>query len=320
MCSSDLLVVRLQPSGAAEFARRTLEGPARLALESRPPPAGPSAAGASAGGGSLAAVEAALARPAPPGRPAVVPAEQVRRARARPLVVLDPGHGGRDVGAIAVTGGHEKDVTLAVARAAARQLERGGKVDVRLTRTDDRFLPLAERVRLARAWGADLFISIHADSAPNPEARGASVYTLSETASDREAARLAAKENRADAIAGTDLTGLDGEAQDVLIDLARRDSMNASADFAGLLQASLEPGGVLFRQQFHRFAGFVVLRNLGVPAVLLECGYLSNADDAAFLFSATGQRRLGEGIARAAERWLAGSAARGSRAADVDAR
>lgn len=287
-----VLVVGLRATGAAAFAARTREGPVLLALAEP----------------ALAGVEAALAAAAPPspGQAAVVPAEQVRRARARPLVVLDPGHGGKDVGAIAVTGGHEKDVTLAVARAAARQLERSGKVDVRLTRSDDRFVTLGERVRLARAWGADLFISIHADSAPNPEARGASVYTLSETASDKEAARLAAKENRADAIAGADLSGLDGEAQGVLIDLAMRDSMNASADFAQLLQARLEPQGVPFRQTFHRFAGFVVLRNLGVPAVLLECGYLSNAADADFLFSSAGQRKLGEGIARAAEAWLSG--------------
>jgi N-acetylmuramoyl-L-alanine amidase len=298
-----VLVLRLRPVPAARFSARTREGPALLELAAEP---GPAAAGAQAEA-ALPGVEAALSSPdrTAPARPAVVPAEQLRRSRARPLVVIDPGHGGKDVGAIAVSGQHEKDVTLAVAKAAARQLERSGKVDVRLTRSDDRFLTLGERVRLARAWGADLFISVHADSAPNPQARGASVYTLSETASDREAARLAAKENRADAIAGQDLSGLDGEAQTVLIDLAMRDSMNASADFAAMLQSGLEPRGVLFRQQFHRFAGFAVLRNLGVPAVLLECGYLSNSEDAAYLFSARGQKALGEGVARAAEAWLA---------------
>jgi N-acetylmuramoyl-L-alanine amidase len=252
--------------------------------------------------GALDAIEALLAEPAP--TPSATPARQIERARAKPLVVLDPGHGGRDVGAIAVTGGYEKDVTLAVAKAAARRLERSGKVEVRLTRTDDRFLTLGERVRLARAWGADLFVSIHADSAPNLQARGASVYTLSETASDREAARLAAKENRADAIAGADLTGVDGDAQAVLIDLARRDSMNASADFAGLLQRRLAPEGVMLRSTAHRFAGFAVLRNLGVPAVLLECGYLSNEEDASVLFSERGRNALAAGIAKAAEAWL----------------
>jgi N-acetylmuramoyl-L-alanine amidase len=233
-----------------------------------------------------------------------VPPEQPQRARSKPVVVLDPGHGGRDVGTIGVNGQHEKDVTLAIARTAAQILERSGKVEVRLTRTDDRYLTLGERVQLARGWNAALFISIHADSAPNFQARGASVYTLSETASDREAARLAAKENRADAIAGRDLSTEDGEAQVVLIDLALRDSMNASADFAQMLQRRLEPEGVLFRSTFHRFAGFQVLRNLGVAAVLLETGYLSNAEDAAILVSTEGQRRIATGIARAAEAWL----------------
>lgn len=287
----------------AAFADALRKGRVTLALATPggdPPAPGPLAEIATLLDGVSAASD-------PPATPAVVPAEAVRRARARPVVVIDPGHGGKDVGAISVTGGYEKDVTLAVARAAARVLERSGRVEVRLTRNDDRFLTLGQRVALARAWGAALFISIHADSAPNPEARGASVYTLSETASDREAARLAAKENRADAIAGRDLSSVDGEAQGVLIDLALRDSMNASADFAQALQRRMEPEGVRFRSQFHRFAGFQVLRNLGVPAVLLECGYLSNAEDSAFLFSSEGQRKLGEGIARAAEAWLSPS-------------
>jgi N-acetylmuramoyl-L-alanine amidase len=281
-----VLEISLEPAAPAAFA----------AAQSRRQTLGPPAPQT-----ALAEVEAVLKSPA---RPAVTPPEQVRRAGRRPLVVLDPGHGGKDVGAISVDGGYEKDVTLAIARAAARRLERSGKVDVRLTRTDDRYLTLGERVRLARQWNADLFLSIHADSAPNPEARGASVYTLSETASDREAARLAAKENRADAIAGADLSGIEGDAQQVLIDLAMRDSMNASASFAQMLQQRLEPEGVLFRSQFHRFAGFQVLRNLGVPAVLLECGYLSNEADAATLASDRGRKPLAEGIARAVEAWL----------------
>jgi N-acetylmuramoyl-L-alanine amidase len=299
-----VLEVDVAATSAGDFAAAVRRGRTTLALsraDSGPPDPGP-----------LAEIAALLDGEANPratasAPPAVVPAEAIRRARSRPVVVIDPGHGGKDVGAIAVTGGHEKDVTLEVARSAARALERSGKVEVRLTRSDDRFLTLGQRVALARAWGAALFISVHADSAPNPEARGASVYTLSETASDREAARLAAKENRADAIAGRDLSQVDGEAQGVLIDLALRDSMNASADFAQALQRRMEPEGIRFRSQFHRFAGFQVLRNLGVPAVLLECGYLSNAEDAAFLFTAEGQRKLGEGIAKAAEAWLAGN-------------
>jgi len=238
--------------------------------------------------------------------------EPVAKARANPrrgklVVVLDAGHGGKDVGAISVNGGHEKDVTLAIVLAAKRALEKKGGITVKLTRADDRFISLGGRVRIARDLGADLFISVHADSAPNAEARGASVYTLSEVASDREAARLAAKENRADAIAGVNLGGQDRELANLLIDLAQRDSMNASADFAQTLQQALEPKGVRFRSQFHRFAGFMVLKNLGVPAVLLETGYLSNAQDSDYLFTRKGQQAIGEGIADAAERYLKGA-------------
>lgn len=229
------------------------------------------------------------------------------RGKKRPLVVIDAGHGGKDPGAISVRGGQEKQVTLAIAQAARRTIEQRGGIDVRLTRDDDRFLTLGGRVRLARQWGADLFISIHADSAPNPEARGASVYTLSDVASDREAAQLAAKENRADLIAGVDLSREDREVTNLLIDLARRDSMNASADFAWQLQRAMTPRGTLFRSRFHRFAGFAVLKNLGVPAVLLETGYLSNSQDSAYLFSKSGQQAIADGIADAVAEYLKGN-------------
>jgi N-acetylmuramoyl-L-alanine amidase len=229
--------------------------------------------------------------------------------RDRIMVVIDAGHGGHDPGAPSADGRHEKDVTLAVARAARDSLERrarerGVPLTVKLTREDDSFIPLGGRVRLARQWKADLFISIHADSAPNPEARGASVYTLSDVASDKEAARAAAKENRADLIAGVDLSGENRDVANILIDLGMRDSMNASADFAQALQRGMEPKGVRFRSQFHRFAGFQVLRNLGVPAVLIETGYVSNKEDADFLFSKRGQKAIADGIADAVLSYL----------------
>jgi N-acetylmuramoyl-L-alanine amidase len=227
-----------------------------------------------------------------------------RPKRARPLVVIDAGHGGKDVGAISVHGRFEKDFTLAVALAARRAIERKGGVEVRLTRSDDRFLSLAERVRIAREAGADLFLSIHADSAPNREARGASVYTLSEVASDREAARLARRENRADMIAGADFSDQESDIVPILVDLGRRDSMNASAEFAQSLQARMAARGIGFRSQFHRFAGFQVLRNLGVPAVLLESGYLSNEEDSRLLFEARTQQAIADGIAEAVTAWL----------------
>jgi len=258
-------------------------------------------------------VPAQGATPAPQAKPRTAQETATRppRRARKAIIVIDAGHGGHDPGAPAASGGVEKDVTLAIARAAKtaiekRAREKGVPVEVRLTREDDRFVTLGNRVRLARQWRADLFISIHADSAPNPLARGASVYTLSETASDREAARVAAKENRADLIAGVDLSGEDREVASILVDLGMRDSMNASADFAQLLQTRMEPEGVLFRTQFHRFANFQVLRNLGVAAVLLETGFLSNDEDARYLFSSRGQRAIANGIGDAAVDYFAG--------------
>lgn len=244
--------------------------------------------------------------PPPPAKPAPLPpvvtsARPTRGKKA--VIVIDAGHGGHDPGAPSVIGGgSEKDVTLAIARQAKANIERrvrekGIPVEVHLTRDSDFFVTLGNRVRLARDWKADLFISIHADSAPNALARGASVYTLSEVASDREAARVAAKENRADLISGVDLSGENREVASILVDLGMRDSMNASADFAESLQNGMEPEGVTFRSQFHRFANFQVLRNLGVPAVLLETGFLSNEEDARYLFSSKGQRAIANGIA-----------------------
>lgn len=277
-------------------AERQMAAPAPMSAEKPPSPAQPGRAPAA----ERAKVETAATEPVAKAR------SSMRRGKL--VVVLDAGHGGKDVGAISVNGGHEKDVTLAIVLAAKRELEKKGGIVVKLTRADDRFISLGGRVRIARDLGADLFISVHADSAPNAEARGASVYTLSEVASDREAARLAAKENRADAIAGVNLGGQDREVASLLIDLAQRDSMNASADFAQTLQQALEPKGVRFRSQFHRFAGFMVLKNLGVPAVLLETGYLSNTEDSDYLFTRKGQQAIGEGIADAAARYLRGAA------------
>ena len=288
------------PAGlAAESAARLDAVEAALAEADRQM-AGPSQPPAA----TVAASPSPASSAAPSLKRAAPPKYRNNSRRGKMVVVLDAGHGGKDVGAISVNGGHEKDVTLAIVLAAKRALEKKGGVEVRLTRVDDRFISLGGRVRIARDLGADLFISVHADSAPNAEARGASVYTLSEVASDQQAARLAAKENKADLIAGVNLGGENREVATLLLDLAQRDSMNASADFAQTLQNALEPQGVLFRSQFHRFAGFQVLKNLGVPAVLLETGYLSNEDDSAYLFSRKGQQALGDGIADAAARFL----------------
>lgn len=220
---------------------------------------------------------------------------------SRPLVVIDAGHGGHDPGAInGETGKREKDVTLAVARAIRDQLVKAGRVRVALTRDDDRFLVLQERYGVARKLNADLFISVHADSADNEEARGATVYTLSETASDREAARLAARENRADILNGVNLGGQSGDVSSILIDLTQRETMNVSASFARLLEREASPY-MTFRTVYHRFASLMVLKAPDTPSVLFETGYLSNGKDVAFLSSPQGQAAIARGVARAIE-------------------
>jgi N-acetylmuramoyl-L-alanine amidase len=228
------------------------------------------------------------------------------RSGGKPLVVIDAGHGGRDVGAIAVDGGYEKHVTLAIAREAARILRERGKVRVKLTRDEDIFIPLGGRVRIARDARADLFISIHADSAPNDQARGASVYTLSAVASDAIAERLAARENKADIIGGVNLGVEAPEVGEIMVDLVRRATGNVSVEFADRLQGALEEQDVNFRGQFHHFAAFAVLKAPDVPSVLLESGYVTNKQDAERLFSAAGRSKVARGIALAVERHLTG--------------
>jgi N-acetylmuramoyl-L-alanine amidase len=241
--------------------------------------------------------------PLDPPRPLNTRTPRVYGARGsnRPLVVIDPGHGGHDPGAISVLDGrHEKDVTLATAKAVRDELVRSGRVRVALTREDDRFLALPERVAVARRLKADLFVSIHADSAGNPEARGATVYTLSEVASDKEAARLAAKENKADIINGVDLGVENADVRSILIDLAQRETMNVSSAFAALVQRETS-SLVEFRSDFHRFANFRVLKAPDTPSVLFEIGYLTNMDDARRLFSGEGQKNVAVGLRRAIE-------------------
>jgi N-acetylmuramoyl-L-alanine amidase len=234
-------------------------------------------------------------------RGVALPRVQGANDGTRPLVVIDAGHGGHDPGAINKENGkREKDVTLAIAQAIRDQLLRSGRVRVALTRDDDRFLVLQERYGIARKLGADLFISVHADAAENAEAHGATVYTLSETASDREAARLAARENKADIINGVNLGGQSGDVSSILIDLTQRESLNISASFARLLQREAAPY-VPFRSAYHRFASLMVLKAPDTPSVLFETGYISNADDAAFLSSREGQGKIARGVARAIE-------------------
>ncbi len=224
------------------------------------------------------------------------------RGSGRPLVVIDAGHGGKDPGAYsAATGFYEKDVNLAVSRAIRDELVASGRVRVAMTRDDDVFVSLPGRVALARRLGADLFVAVHADSAPNPSARGATIYTLSEVASDIEAARLATAENNRAGTRDIVLPTRDPGVRAILADLTQRETMTNSAEFAGLLQREASGRGVPFRQKYHRFASFVVLKAADTAAVLLESGYLTNDGDARFLVSSEGQARIATGMARAIE-------------------
>jgi N-acetylmuramoyl-L-alanine amidase len=229
--------------------------------------------------------------------PAVTPA----RGENPPLVVIDPGHGGRDPGApAAVENLQEKDVTLALGKAIRDELAASGRVRAALTREDDRFIPLEQRYAIARRLGASLFISLHADAAPaNDAARGATVYTLSEVASDQEAALLARRENAADAIGGVSMSR-DPNVNLILIDLAQRESMEISARFAQLLHREAAPI-FRFQENWHRFAAFVVLKAPDIPSVLFEAGYVSNREDLSYLTSVEGRREMATGLRRAIE-------------------
>jgi len=221
-------------------------------------------------------------------------------ADPRPLIVLDPGHGGLDSGTIAPTGDTEKAIVLEFAQQLRDKLEKSGKYRVAMTRTDDRFVPLADRVQLARSRQAALFLSIHADALPHrdSEARGASIYTLSETASDAEAARLAEAENRADVIAGVDLSAEPNDVADILIDLAQRETKAFSANFAHALAKELKATSRLHKHPL-KSAGFRVLKAPDVPSALIELGYVSSSQDLKYLLSDAWRSRATDSIAQA---------------------
>jgi N-acetylmuramoyl-L-alanine amidase len=223
----------------------------------------------------------------------------------RPLVVIDAGHGGRDPGAPGASGKSlEKDVTLVLARDLRDALAENGRVRIALTRDGDSTLSLDDRAAIARRLGADLFLAIHADSAPNKAARGATFYSLSEVASDADAALLAARENGEGAVSSAG----DGSVRGILADLAARDAMAASADFATRLVK--EAGGAVpLRPEPHRFAAFRVLRRSDAPAVLFEAGYMSNSEDEAMLLDPARRHQIARALARVIEAQVAIDAA-----------
>jgi len=223
----------------------------------------------------------------------------------RPLIMLDPGHGGIDNGTHAASGENEKVIVLDFALMLRDKIEKAGKYRVAMTRSDDVFVPLGERVRMARQRQAQLFISIHADALGrgDGDAQGATIYTLSETASDTEAARLAEAENKADVIAGVDLSTEPGDVADILIDLAQRETKGFSNHFARNLVGEIKTVARMHKNPL-KSAGFRVLRAADVPSVLIELGYVSNRQDLKQLTSEAWRSRTADAIVGAVDTYF----------------
>ena len=239
--------------------------------------------------------------------PSTVPAEPAKPAMAdpRPLIVIDPGHGGIDNGTQA-SGESEKNLVLGFALALRDRIEKSGKYRVVMTRTDDTFIPLDDRVKIARNQSAALFVSIHADALPKHEgdAEGATIYTLSDKASDKEAERLAETENRADAIGGVNLTQEPTEVADILIDLAQRETRTFSNRFAHLLAGEMKNSARMYKHPL-KSAGFRVLKAPDVPSVLVELGYVSNKGDLEHLVSENWRSKTAGSMAQAIDTFFA---------------
>jgi N-acetylmuramoyl-L-alanine amidase len=270
------LVLDLAATDRESFLRRVTLDAKEAKNDAKTAPAAPSAATPSEAGGDL-----------------------------RPLVVLDPGHGGIDTGTKAPSGELEKDIVLDFAQRLRQRLEKSGKLRVVMTRGDDTFVELADRVHIARNAGASLFVSIHADwlSHGEGDAEGATIYTLSETATDSEAARLAEKENRADVIAGVDLKAEPDDVAGILIDLAQRETKSYSLQFAHKLVSEIRPVARLHKNPL-KSAGFRVLRAPDIPSVLIELGYVSNRQDLRSLLSDTWRNKTADAIAKAIESYF----------------
>lgn len=222
----------------------------------------------------------------------------------KPLIVIDAGHGGIDPGAIGNGGVAEKNVTLTMAKELKRQLEASGRYRVMLTRDKDTYLRLHQRVAFAREKEGDLFISLHADSIGKGNVRGASIYTLSENASDEQTEMLAQRENRADLIAGVDLSAEDEVVVNILVDLTMRDTMNQSSFLANTVVGSMNGNGIRTLENPHRSAGFAVLKAPDVPSILIEMGFMSNGADAQMLSSAAFQQKFAKSIVRSLDQYF----------------
>ena len=226
-----------------------------------------------------------------------------KKSSSKKIIVLDPGHGGKDPGAIGAYGKtYEKNITLAMGKELKAILEKKG-YKVYLTRSTDIFIPLRQRVRIAQRYKADLFMSIHADSALNRNAKGLSVYTLSEKASDKEAAALAERENKVDIIGGVDFSENSKEINDILISLSQTDSRNKSSKFATYMVNEMSKTVKLVNNT-HRFAGFAVLKAPDIPSVLLEMGYLSNRNEEKLLKQSSYRKKLATSASKAIDRYF----------------
>jgi N-acetylmuramoyl-L-alanine amidase len=253
-------------------------------------------------GGARNAAAVAKAEPPPGPKP-------LRQQRTKPLVLVDAGHGGIDPGAAGASNLKEKTLVLAVAHALKAQLAAGGRYEVKMTRTTDVFVSLDQRLKMSRDLDADLFISLHADSIAQKgfanAVRGATVYTLSEQASDEEARRMAEKENNSDAIAGLQTANFEeeGVVRNILIDLLKRETSNFSADFSNTLVKRLGTS-ISLSARPQRSAAFKVLRQADTPSVLVELGYMSNPEDERLLNSAAWQRRVAAAIGAAVDSYF----------------
>ena len=306
--------VRVTPGMALARAPKFLTVPVSMAAAPtsllRPTGAAPArSAPASTATPAMAAVAqpvslaAAIAAPAAPTR--VVPQLAPTKTAAHHIIAIDPGHGGIDPGTSSADGVFEKRITLEEGLALKSALEATGRYSVVMTRAEDRFVPLQDRVRIAREAKAELFVSLHCDAMEGRDAHGATVYTLSQTASDAVSARIAASENNADALGGVNLAAQADGVADILIDLSMRSSMNESNRFAEILVHQFGDGQIRLQENIpHRSAGFAVLKAPDMPSVLIEMGYLSDPGDAQLLTNPAHQKILAGTITEGIDRFF----------------
>ncbi len=256
------------------------------------------------GVGAALLLPSTLQAAAQPAGPRPTAGRHVRTARTAPLVVLDPGHGGRDPGAVGVSGTYEKNIAFAAAGELARQLRATGRYRVVLTRENDVFIPLEDRVAMAEAHGASLFMSLHADAVADGGVSGASVYTLAATASDAQTARLAVRENAADAAPAPLAAGVSPHVAAILASLVRHETRVGSAHLQQQVVACLSRDAKLLDNPA-RHAGFAVLKAAAVPSVLVEMGFMSNRHDEAALRQPAHRAMVASALRRAVDGFFA---------------